>query len=256
VPPWADSLPAESDDANQQDADEGGTDVVTEAAEIALPRRFRDARVALGRFTQTGDGRQLQRSLGHYVANGYGGANRATRRMAATTRTAGRLNDVLSQLSGVDGIAALDAALASAADTDTIMDAIVQATRPVDGTLDTETTQRSIYNALADLLVEFPDADLLALEESQRWFVIERYVVFDVFDLFCRDMMRTIMAKAADHLTGLARLDQIRSYIREVVAASFRSTRERRQAPASSTVARFVRDALADTFAVFEGYLA
>jgi hypothetical protein len=43
--------------------------------------------------------------------------------------------------------------------------------------------------------------------------VIERDVALDIFNLFCRNMMRTIMARASDHLTGLFRVGQVRSYI-------------------------------------------
>ena len=53
---------------------------------------------------------------------------------------------------------------------------------------------------------------------------------------------------------ALARLKQMRSYVAETVAASFRKLKDLGRTLTSGRVARVVQDALRETFEVFEGY--
>ena len=256
VPPWADDLSPEPGDRNEPPSDEDGNPAEPPAVPVASPARFRDARRNLGSFTRTGDRRGLRRSLGYYVTHGYGGAGTLTRRLSGTASTAGCLGGVL--LSGLrpDGTALRNLALSAATDVNVVMDAIVETVRPTDGTQDAEASRKAIRDALSDLLDRFPDADLLALDDSQRSFVIERYVALDVYNRFCLDMLKTIMAKAPDQTTALARLKQVRSFITETVAASFRTVRDRGVPTTTSNIVNLTKQALAETFSVFEEYLA
>ena len=137
---------------------------------------------------------------------------------------------------------------------DEIMDAVVEAVRTVDGTQDTEASRSAIKDALAEALTRFPYADLLNLEEQQREFVIERYVTADVFRRFDLDLGKTIRYKATSAATGLGRLKEIRDYIRETVAASFRKLRNAGQQMVVGRITQIVQSALNETFQVFEEY--
>jgi 7-cyano-7-deazaguanine synthase in queuosine biosynthesis len=119
------------------------------------------------------------------------------------------------------------AVLASGNDVNVVLDAIVDAASPADGTQDKESSRRAIRDALSDLLARFPDADFFALTEAQRIFVIERYTALDVYGRFCLDLQKTVMDKSPDPATGLRRLRQVREFIAEHVAAAFRTIRER-----------------------------
>ena len=86
--------------------------------------------------------------------------------MAGTASTAGALGNALSALAAGEPAEAgspLDPALLSGRSVDDIMDAVVEAVRPVDGTQDAEASRAAIRDALAELLTRFPDADLLSL---------------------------------------------------------------------------------------------
>jgi hypothetical protein len=137
---------------------------------------------------------------------------------------------------------------------DEVMDAVVEALRPVDGTQDTEASRAAIKDALADVLTRFPDADLLNLEQQHRELAIERYVAADVFRRFELDLGKTIRDKAPDAVTGLGRLKEIRDYIRETVAASFRQLRDSMRQMLAGRITQIVQSALTDAFRVFEGY--
>lgn len=267
VPPWVPDipLPAAPPEGGHPEGgqDEGGDQDRPPRIEplqpipVAPTGRFRNARHSLGEFARNGDRGSMRNGVGRYVRGGYGGSTTATRRFGGTTQTA---NALYSSLSG--GVASpyvapgsqLDPVLMTGSSADEIMDAVVEAVRPVDGTQDTEASRAAVKDALAEVLTMFPDADLLNLEEQQREFVIERYVAADVFRRFDLDLGKTIRDKATSAATGLGRLKEIRDYIRETVAASFRKLRNAGQQMVAGRITEIVQNALYETFQVFEEY--
>lgn len=224
---------------------------------VAPAARFGGARRGVGDFARSGDTDALRRGLGHYVSKGYGGASTASRRFSGTAVTAGALNQALARAAagmpfGMD--TPLDPNLLAGRSASEVMDAVVNAVRPVDGTLDAEASRAAIQDALSELLTRYPDADLLNLDAEQRAFAVERYTVADVFRRIQLDLGKTIMEKAPSAAMALSRLKEVREYVREVVSASFRRLRQGGRFPSAGRVGVVVRDALRATFTVFEGY--
>ena len=267
VPPWVPdislpALPAES-------APPGAAPEQGEAPEpaprteprqpipVAPARRFLGANRNLGDYARSGDSASMRRGLGQYVKKGYGGSATATRRMGGTAQTAQALYSALSGGAGNPYTAPgspLDPALTSGRSADEVMDAVVEAVRPVDGTQDAEASRTSIKDALSDVLKQFPDADLRDLQQEQRDLAIERFVAGDVFRRIDLDLGKTIREKSPNAATGLGRLKEVREYVRETVAASFRMLREAGQGLAAGKITQIVQNALRETFQVFEGY--
>jgi hypothetical protein len=135
-----------------------------------------------------------------------------------------------------------------------VVNAVVEAVRPIDGTQDAEAGRAAIRDALSELLTRFPEADLLNLSDEQRAFAIERYVALDVYRRFDLDVGKTIREKAPSATTALSRLKQVRDYVKETVAASFRRLRDAGKVITAGRVGALVREALKETFEVFEGY--
>ena len=224
---------------------------------IAPSGRFGPTRLNLGKFARTGDATSMRRGIGHYVRKGYGGSGTAVRRSGSTAATAGALYGALSAVADDQPAAPgspLDPALLAGRSAQDVMNAVVEAVRPVDGTLDAEVGRAAICNALSELLARYPDADLLNLSDEQRGFAVERYVALDVFRRVDLDVGKTIREKAPSATTALSRLKQVRDYVKETVSASFRKLRDAGRAITSGRVGQVVRDALRDTFEVFEGY--
>jgi hypothetical protein len=255
VPPWADAAPPDDPPPDDEKPNPTGTPVAPPPVPLAPLGRFRDARRGIGRFAKTGNSLDLRRGLGHYVRNGYGGSGTMARRMGSTATTAGRLGGVLRTGAAPDGTALQDATLATGTDANRIMDAIVEAVRPGDGTQDAEASRQAVRDALSDVLERYPNADLLDLDEAQREYVIERFTALDVYNRFRLDLEKALRAKAPDAATALSRLGQIRAFIAEHVAAAFRDIRTRSNAPTTTDVAKLARQALTETFGVFEEYL-
>src|SRR3546814_15747350 len=98
----------------------------------------------------------------------------------------------------------------------------------------------------------FPYTTLFRSAE-QRNFAIERFTAHDVFRRFDLDVGQSIRERAPNVVTGLARLKQARDYVKETVAAAFRSLRDTGRALTAGRISEVVRDALRETFEVFEG---
>jgi hypothetical protein len=199
----------------------------------------------------------MRRSLGHYVGTGYGGSATATRRFGGTAATASALGGALARAAAgqpAEPGSPFDPALLAGRDAQQVMDAVVEAVRPVDGTQDAEAERAAIRDALTELLTRFPDADLLNLDAEQRTFAIERFTAIDVFRRFELDVGKTIVEKAPSAVTALSRLKEVRDYVKQSVAASFRKLRDAGRSLTSGRISQVVRDALKETFDVFEGY--
>ena len=167
---------------------------------IAPTGRFLGARLNFGKFAGGGgDRRHMQRGLRDYVRKGYGGRATAVRRFGGTASTAGTLYGALSSVAGGQAAAPgspLDPALLAGRSAREVMDAIVEAVRPADGTQDAEASRAAIKDALSELLTMFPEADLLNLTEDQRETAIERFVAIDVYRRAILDIGKAIQAKA------------------------------------------------------------
>lgn len=220
---------------------------------LAPEKRFGGVRTNLGNFARSGDGRDLRRGLGHYVRNGYGGSNTTTQRFGGTAQTAGSLGHTLYSTSTGSADAPIDRTALAGRSTEEIATAIIEAVRPVDGTQDAEAERASIHDAMSELLTQFPEADLLNLTYVEREFVIEKFTAIDVARRFELDVGKHLLERAPTATVAMARLKQMRAYIAETVAVSFRKLKAEGRTLTSGRVARVVQAALRDTFEVFEG---
>ena len=272
VPPWVPDIPLPGPTPGGAATGEGGppegapndgspTNPGTEPRQpvpIAPARRFLGANRNIGEYSRSGDRAAMHRGLGQYVKKGYGGSATAARRMGGTAQTAQALYSALSGGQANPYAAPgspLDPALTTGRSADEVMDAVVEAVRPVDGTQDAEASRTSIKDALADVLNQFPNADLLNLQQEQRELAVERFVAADVFRRIDLDIGRTIREKAPNAAIGLGRLKEVREYVRETVSASFRNLREAGQSLVAGRVTQIVQSAIRETFQVFEGYV-
>lgn len=232
--------------------------VVPQPIPVAPPGRFAGARRSLGNFARGGGDRALRRGLGHYIRSGYGGSATAARRFGGTAATASALFRALAPTTGElgDRGSVLDPALLTGRSVQEVMDAVVEAVRPADGTQDAEANRAAIRDSLSEMLTRFPEANFADLTADQRAFAIERYVAADVFRRFQLDLGKTIHDKAPNVLTALSRLKEVRDYVKESVSAAFRKLQNTGRTLTTRNVNAVVRSALAETFQVFEDYAA
>lgn len=250
-----DSDGGQPDDSDQ--GDRGPKPVPENPVPIAPPGRFGGARRGLGDYASNGNRDSLRKSLREYVRHGYGGAKTTAARFGGTAAVAGVLGNALAAVAEGNQPAAssLDPALWSGRSASEVMDALVEAVRPVDGTQDAEAERASIRGSLSDVLVRYPDADLLNLSADQRAFAIERFTAMDVFHRYELDLGKTIQEKAKSATLAMRRLKEIKDYIKECVSASFRKIALSGARLTTGRITQVVSQALRDTFDVFEGYV-
>lgn len=229
----------------------------TQPTALAPAGRFGGARQNFGKFARGGgDRRHLQRGLRDYIRKGYRGRATAVQRFGGTAATAGNLYGALSGVAAGQGIpgSPLDPALLAGRSAREVMDAVVEAVRPADGTQDAEASRSAIKDALSELLTTFPNADLLNLTEDQRATAIERFVAIDVNQRIMLDIGKAIQDKAPTAAVCLSRLKEVKEYVKQTVAAAFRKLRGAGHRVTTGRVNEVVRAALEETFQVFEEY--
>jgi hypothetical protein len=207
----------------------------------------------------------MRAGVGHYFARGLGGGGgggggggTASARFGGTASTAERLNRALTGLAGgktrgPDAI--VDPAAIEGRDAGEVLRTIVEAVRPVDGTQDAEASREAIGEALAEVLKQNPDADLQYLSDDERQLVVQEYVARDMFHRLVLDVGAAIKSHAPDAKTYLKRLDQVRAYLRQGIAAAFRKLASAGARVTRSQVGDLSRRAIADAIAVFEEYI-
>lgn len=265
VPPWVpdvpDPVPPAGDPVAPPGGGDGGSGIPSAQPAPAPPPmpiapsgRFAGARRNLGSFASGGDKGAMRRGVGQYFKGGYGGGATAVRRFGGTARTAAGLFGALSPGASAATGSAIDHAVLVGRSADQIMDAIVEAVRPVDGTQDAEASRAAIKDALSEMFDRFPDADLLSLGDEQRIFAVEHFVALDVFRRLQLDLGKIIQNKAPTLTAAMARLKEVREYVKETVAASFRKLEAAGTRLVASLVPRIVRAAMTEAIAVFQAY--
>jgi len=258
VPPWADKPqlpPAQPDTLPEPDSTDATDNEPqgdqTPSLPLAPPGRFRGTRVALGSYADSGSRTSLKQGVGRYIGTGLGGGSTAAKRLSGTAQTAGALYSVFS---GTDhrGREPFDLTSVEGKSAREIGDIIVANIRPINGTQDAEASRRAVHDALSDLLTQYPDADLLNLEQDQTIFVLERYIALDVFNRFCLDVGKTIMDRAPSAATALERLDEVKNFISQIVAAAFRTALSHSQIVNGDDAENIAKDCLKTACIIFE----
>lgn len=257
VPPWVPE-PSAPVDSPPTESPPAGDVAPDPQPQLAPPARFKPARTALGHFADTGSTERMRQGVSHYFRTGLGGGGRAARRFGGTTRTAARLFSALSSLSAgspASPAMPIDRALLAGRSAEQVLDAVVDAVRPVDGSYDAESNRKAVRDALSEVLKRHPQAELENLNEEQRLLAVEAFIANDVFNRLIADVGKTIKARAPSTSQALTRFKEIQSYIRQVVAAEFRKLVPGASDLSTARLQGIVRQTLHNAIDVFESYL-
>jgi len=228
------------------------------AAGLSQPRRFIGARGSMGRFAKGGHQNDLRKALGKYVKTGIGGSAVGARRMAGTARTASNLFNTLSglqtgQITTTDlGVNPQTLAGRTARE---VIDIIIEAIRPIDGTQDTEISRQSIDAATSDLLTLFPNIELTSLTQNQIEILIEHYVAHDICKRIDLDFGNTVQLKAPNASTAVTRLEEMKDFILAEVRSTFGTHRGQGGGFQRGRVEAFITNILRDVLHIFEEYV-
>ena len=262
IPPWVESevssVPSEK--PKEKPETKEGTEKPKAQPQKAPDRRFSGARSSLGRFaSRSGDHEALGRGLGHYSATGLGGSRNAALRMSGGARKAGALYSMLSGGGGgrkgatpLPGLSSKELAGKSSKE---IADIIIEHLCPIDGTQDAEASRNAMSDALGEFIDAHPEADLTALSAEQAQEVTELFVGEDIYRRAVLDIGQSIHKNAPTAREALARLEEIRHFIKESVLTCFREDAASLRNLSAQQATSLVTTITESVFRVFESYL-
>lgn len=268
-PPWLDDIkPPQPGDGPPRD-DQGPDDTRPEEGkpqpreeppvefpQVAPPRRFANARRALGDFARTGSKDTFRRAIGHYSRTGMGGARNAANRMRASARIGASAFGFLQAARGkTDPVINewVDSLTARKASVQEVADEIVRHTMPAGGSLDEVSAQQSMAQAMQDLLVRDPDIDLLNLDDNSIWTLIESFLGYEAFYRLSLDIGQVFEDAALSPRDCVTRLREMRDYLKAELSSQVEALREGTSNATSGQLQSVLQRALENTFAVYEG---
>ena len=223
---------------------------------LAQPRRFRPARTALGRWSREGSEENLRRGLGHYTRSGMGGAANATSRMAGSASSAGAIYEALTALAANQPLPpqyGIQQGQISGLSQAEIIDALVDALCPVDGTQDAEASRDSAARALCEIVDE--GGDVTDLSQDQIDWVVQTFLGNEIAHRIALDVGMAVLDKAPSAKMGQQRLEEMQAYVREELARRYGERRALHGSLDRQSAAQLGRDVIHDTFDIFESYL-
>ena len=267
-PPWLDNITlpgseeiSQSDsDTHNDDSEENQTNPSQqsspESVEVAPPRRFYGARLALGQFARTGQQDAFRRAVGHYSRTGMGGARNTTRRMRTSTRTATKVFSFLQ--SARDGtnpeinewVASLSGRNASPQE---IANEIIQRVLPFGGSQDEAACRESMAQAIGDLLTDSPSIDLLHLGNNDIWTLIESFLSYEAFHRLYLDIGQVFEDPRLSPRDRVTRMNEMQNYLKAELQAQIRNVRGEKSNVGSDQLQSILQNALQNTFVVYEG---
>jgi hypothetical protein len=258
-PPWLNDIPVGGGGGEGADGNgnNDGTDhpATTQAPGIAPPNRFRAARHSLGNFARNGETQALGRAAGHYSRTGMGGAGAVASRMRTSTRAAAGLGSFLQAARDrsehtinqwVDNLRATNPSA------QTVIDAVVAQILPEGGSVDEESAKDSMAQALSELIQLDQDADLLALQDSQIWTLMQLYLGHEACNRMYADIGQLFESARFDPATIVQRTNEMRSFLKNSVAAQLETVRLATPNPTRAQLETVLHDAIQTTFSVFE----
>lgn len=267
-PPWLDNitLPG-SEEISQSDSDTPNDDSeekqtnpssqsFPESVEVAPPRRFYGARLALGQFVRTGQQDAFKRAVGHYSRTGMGGARNATHRMRTSTRTATNVfNFLQAARDGTNSeinewVASLSVRNAGPQE---IANEIIQRVVPFGGSQDEAACRESMAQAIGDLLTDYPSIDLLRLNNDDIWTLIGSFLSYEAFHRLYLDIGQVFEDPVLSPRDRVIRMNEMQNYLKAELQAQIDKIRRGKSNVGSDQLQSILQNALQNTFVVYEG---
>jgi len=185
-----------------------------------------------------------------------GGAGNATARMAGSANSAGNIYDALDALASNRPLPpryGIDRTQLNGLSQAQIIDALIDALCPVDGTQDAEASRDSAARALSDIVEQ--GSDVLELDQGQIDWVVQAFLGNELAHRIALDVGTAVIDKAPSAKIGQQRLEEMQSYVREELSQRYAERRALHGSLDRQTAAQLGRDVIRDTFDIFESYL-
>jgi hypothetical protein len=264
-PPWLDNIETpHPGDGQQQDIQmpddaymgNGQSKPSPEPLDIAPPRRFSNARRAMGEFARTGSKDAFRKAVGHYSHTGMGGTKSAANRMRISVRSGASAFSFLQAAREKTDTTIndwVDSLIKRNASAQEIADEIVRRTTPSGGSQDEVACQESMAYALEDILSKDPDVDLLKLNDDSIWSLIESFLGYEAFHRLSLDIGQVFEDSTLSPRDRVTRMNEMRDYLKAEIRVQVEALRSNARHATSVQLQSMLQDALENTFTVYEG---
>lgn len=263
-PPWLDDInsdatvPTDSDSSSEQESEISTEQPATQEQAVLAPRaRFGTARKNLGEFARTGGQDSFKKAAGHYSKKGMGGASNVAKRMRASTSSVSGLVSFLRDVKSntLPDIQDWAKNLMSKSPTaNEMIDAIIDRVTNEGGIIDEESIKDSMAYAMADLLDQNSDLDLLNLGDDESWDLIENFLSYEASNRLQIDIGQ-LLERTLSPTQMTQRIDEMREYLKAEISAQLQPYKSSDKHPDIGKLNAVIHQALESTFIVFEGEL-
>lgn len=246
------------DTGNGADAGNNHDQSLAPAEGIAPARRFAGARRELGAFARTGSRDSLGRAIGHYSRTGMGGARNAAARMRTSARSAAGLVSLLQ--AARDGTDArvnqwVNSLVARNPSVQDVIDEVIGQLTTSGGSLEEESCKDSMAQAMAELMENQPNVDLLSMSDGDIWSLVELFLAQEACNRLQLDIGQLFESSRLNPREVVARMNEMRDYLKAEISAQMRTMKQENPNPSPGQLESTMQQALQSTFAVYEGTL-
>lgn len=260
-PPWINSVVSEISFPTKQitgedaepDTDTQETLSGVQNIQQAPSRRFGNARRYMGKYLKNGERIWLQKALGSYSQKGMGGASNVARRMKVSTTVGAELFRFLQEIRDSTNTNIRDwVNQLTSLPTHEIADKIINQVITVGGSLEEESCRDSMAKALSDLLIINPETNLLNMDNSSIWIVIESFIAHEAFNRLILDIGQ-LFESSKHSLSVLVNLmNEMRDFLKSEISAQIQKRRNGTSKLNRDKIYNLLQSAIEKTFKIFE----
>lgn len=259
-PPWLNSMPPEiSAPLEQLSGNDSNVEQIQQqiqqSTELAPARRFGNARRYLSEYIKRGSRDSLKKAAGSYSRSGMGGASNVAKRMSVSTSVGAGIFDFLQGVRDSsnpqirDWVNQLTSKNLSAYE---VADEIINQIISIGGSLEEESCRTSIALAISDLIKIDPHIDLMNMNDSTIWTIIEFFTANEAFNRLYLDIGQRFESAEYSPKEVVSRMNEMREYLKSEISAQIQKLKTNVTNPTKDAINKLLQTALKTTFEVFE----
>ncbi|WP_341827087.1 Qat anti-phage system associated protein QatB [Burkholderia pseudomallei] len=123
------------------------------------------------------------------------------------------------------------------------------------GSLEEESCKDSMAQAMAELMENQPNVDLLSMSDGDIWSLVELFLAQEACNRLQLDIGQIFESSRLNPREVVARMNEMRDYLKAEISAQMRTMRQGNPNPSPGQLESTMQQALHSTFAVYEGTL-
>jgi len=253
-PPWLSLVVSEIEEHISGESSQQPESVVQPLV-LAPLRRFRNARQYLGEYAGGGDRDILKKALKNYSRKGMGGVSNVAKRMRVSTSMGAGLFTFLQEVHNSSDVKVknwVSQLIAKNLTAYEVADEIINQVISTGGSLEEESCRNSIAQAISDLLMIYPNIDLLNIDNDKIWIVMELFMANEAFNRLNLDIGQLFESSKYSPQKVVSKINDMREYIKAEISVQIKKLKKITPNPTKVEMNNLLQTAIKNTFEVFE----